>query len=96
MENSPRYLPQAQRPSTLNRCVGTLKNGYVRNIPLPRVLQPQVQSASLVTSSTSQVTADPHDTCYSQVPCVPMWGNLARFLAGLGRSNLTFSPVWLI
>ncbi len=27
MENSPRYLPQAQRPSTLKGCVGTLKNG---------------------------------------------------------------------
>jgi hypothetical protein len=36
MENSPRYLPQAQRPNTLKGCVGTLKNGYVCNVPLPR------------------------------------------------------------
>ncbi len=29
-------------------CVGTLKDGYVRNVPLPRV--PQIQSASPTTS----------------------------------------------
>ncbi len=94
MESSPRYLPWAQRPSTLKGCVGTLKNGYIRNVPLPRA--PPVQSASLLTSSTSWVTADPHDTCYSQAPQVPTWGNLARSLAGLRRSILTFSPVQLM
>ncbi len=67
--------------------VGTLKDGYIRNVTLPRA--PQVQSASLVTS-TSQVTTDSYDTCYPQVPHVPTWGNLARLLAGLGRSILTF------
>ncbi len=34
---SPLELPRAIRPSTLKRCVGTLKDGYVRNVPLPRV-----------------------------------------------------------
>jgi hypothetical protein len=43
-ENSPLELPRAQRPSTLKGCVGTLKDGYIRNVPLPRV--PQEQSAS--------------------------------------------------
>jgi hypothetical protein len=37
MNNSPRILPRAMRPSTLKGCVGTLKDGYVRNVPLPRV-----------------------------------------------------------
>ena len=33
LENSPRVLPRprAARPSTLKGCVGTLKDGYVRN-----------------------------------------------------------------
>jgi hypothetical protein len=35
----------------LERDVGTLKNGYIRNVPLPRA--PQVQSAGLVISSTN-------------------------------------------
>ncbi len=37
-ENSPLELPRAIRPSTLKGCVGTLKDGYVRNVPLPRVV----------------------------------------------------------
>ena len=47
-KNSPLELPRAIRPSTLKGCVGTLKDGYVRNVPLPRV--PQIQSASPTTS----------------------------------------------
>ena len=49
--NSPLELPRAIKPSTLNGCVGTLKDGYVRNVPLPRV--PQIQSASPTTSHES-------------------------------------------
>ena len=37
MDNSPRFLPRAMRPSTLKGCVGTLKDGYIRKVPLPRV-----------------------------------------------------------
>jgi hypothetical protein len=33
MKNSPRVLPQAERPSALKGCVGTLKDGYVRKVP---------------------------------------------------------------
>jgi uncharacterized protein YlzI (FlbEa/FlbD family) len=36
-------LPRAIRPSTLKGCVGTLPQGYIRNVPLPRV--PRGQSA---------------------------------------------------
>ena len=37
MDNSPRFLPRALKPSTLKGCVGTLEDGYVRKVPLPRV-----------------------------------------------------------
>ncbi len=68
--------------------VGILKNGYVRNVPLPRA--PRIQS-------TSHVTNQPHtDTCYSQESRVPMWCDLFRSLAGLGSNILPFSPVWLM
>ncbi len=36
-ENSPLELHWAQRPSTLSGCVGTLQDGYICNVPLPRV-----------------------------------------------------------
>jgi hypothetical protein len=64
-ENSPRVLPRAVRPSTLKGCVGTLQNGYIRNVPSPRVA-PRIQSATHVTGHG----ADPN-TCYSQVPRDP-------------------------
>ncbi len=47
--NSPLELPRAIWPtSTLKGCVGTRKDGYVRNVPLPRV--PRRQSVSHDTS----------------------------------------------
>ena len=50
--NSPLKLPHAiLRPSTLKGCVETLQDGYVCNVPLPRV--PQIQSASPTTSHES-------------------------------------------
>jgi hypothetical protein len=83
---SPRELPRAARPSTLKGCVGTLQNGYVRHVPLPRV--PWIQSISLVTVP---------GTCYSQVPKVPTWSNIGRSLQGLGkRQLLPLFPRWLI
>ncbi len=51
-DNSPLVLPRAIRPSTLKGCVGTLPTGYVRNVPLPRVLIRQ--------SPTSQVSQVRH------------------------------------
>ncbi len=41
--NLPLVLPRAVRPSTLKGCVGTLPQGYVHDVPLPRV--PVQQSA---------------------------------------------------
>ena len=63
----------------LQTCVGTLKDGYIRKVPLPRV--PRIQSASHMQHM--------HDTCYfTQVPRIPTWSDLTRSLAGLGRSVL--------
>jgi hypothetical protein len=55
-KNSPLELPRAIRQSTLKGCVGTLKDGYIHNVPLPRVQR--IQSASDYTNTTqSQVDA---------------------------------------
>ncbi len=90
MENSPRFLLGVQKPSALKGCVGTLDDGYVRNVPFLRA--PQIQSASHVTcyrAITRDTVTEPGtntDNCYSQVARVPMWGNLMmRLLAGLDR-----------
>ena len=98
-ENSPKYLPRAKAPSTLKGCVGTLKDGYIRNVPLPRV--PQLQSASLATHGPSNkyVLAGTASaiTYYSQVPRVPTWSDLTRSLSGFGRRTpLPFFPVRLM
>jgi hypothetical protein len=87
-ENSPRYLTRALRPSTLKGCVGTLQNGYIRNVPLPRVA-PRVQSTSHVMSQG----AEPR-TCYSQVPWVLTCSKHSRALTGLGGTGPSlFFPV---
>ncbi len=35
-KNSPSLLLRASKPSSLKGCVGTLPQGYIRNVPLPR------------------------------------------------------------
>ena len=81
--NSPRVLPRAERPSALKGCVGTLKDGYVRRVPLPRA--PRTQHASHVSSHVRHM----RDTCYlEQVPRIPTWSDLSRSLVGLGRNML--------
>ena len=85
--------------------VGTLNDGYIRNVPLLRA--PRIQSASHVTcygANTSDAvmeTGTNTDTCYSQVARIPMWGDIMmRLLAGLDRCVCTciipFSPGWLM
>ena len=97
-EDSPQYLPRAVSPSALKGCVGTLKDGYIRKVPLPRV--PQIQqstSVQHVVASVVPATRISSDTCYLQVPRVPTWSDLVRSLSGLGRRSLRpFSPVWLM
>ena len=58
--------------------VGTLKDGYVHKVPLPRV--PLIQYADTCYSA--------------QVPRIPTWSDLTRSLVGLGRNVLLpFSPL---
>ena len=52
-KNSPRYLPRAAAPSTLRGCVGTLANGYIKSVPLPRV----TARAAHVTAVTNRCQA---------------------------------------
>jgi hypothetical protein len=95
-KNSPQYLPRAVRPSTLKGCVGTLEDGYVRKVPLPRV--PRIQSASLVVSA--MIHKNPAHTGYLPIARIPVWSNSLGLLAGLGRCIdrciLPFSPVRLM
>ena len=99
-ENSPMYLPRAIAPCTRKGCVGTVKDGYIRNVPLPRV--PRIQSTStLATLEPSRCIMVRHEpsrctmvgnastiTYYSQVAQVPTWSNLTRSLSGFGRRTL--------
>jgi hypothetical protein len=85
-KNSPLELPRAIRPSTLKGCVGTLKDGYVCNVPLPRV--PQIQSAShdtsheLIAPSRCIQTGTPlpdYLSVFSWIPTLPKLGRLLGF-----------------
>jgi hypothetical protein len=81
MSTSPTVLPRALRPSALKGCVGTLKDGYVRKVPLPRA--PRIQHAN------SSVLGQEHDTCYyAQVPRIPTWSDLKGSLTSLDRRTL--------
>jgi hypothetical protein len=93
MENYPRFLPCATRPSTLKGCVGTLKGGYVRNVPLPRI--PQRQSTSPVACAATLTEST--DTHYSKVPRIPTWSEITSSLKGLGKTEIMpFFPRWLV
>ncbi len=81
-DNSPLVLPRASKPSSLKGCVGTLPEGYVRNIPLPRV--PKIQRAR-----SHQVTKIPD--YYKDSYAVPKY-DITRKL--VGSSAYAFSPAW--
>jgi hypothetical protein len=53
--------------------VGTLENGYVRNVPLSRI--PQIQSTSQV--ATALTSRESHVTCYSWITLIPTWSELS-------------------
>jgi hypothetical protein len=63
--------------------VGTLKDGYIRKVPLLQA--PQIQHTSHVASSVMATD----DTCYLvTVPRILTWSDLVRSLPGFGRSTL--------
>jgi hypothetical protein len=71
--NSPLLLPRVKVPSALKGCVGTLDDGYISKVPLPRA--PWIQSPGHVTCATvmEHVTSD---TRYLQAPHIPTWRDL--------------------
>jgi hypothetical protein len=80
--NSPLVLPRASRPSTLKGCVGTLPQGYVRNVPLPRI--PLRQS-----TSSNQIHMIPE---YYEVPHgVPPYDTSRSIVE---NAAYAFSPAW--
>ncbi len=75
--------------------VGTLKDGYIRRVPLPRV--PQIQSAKQIAASTSPVVCatihrNPTHTGYSPIAWIPTWSDLIESLSGLGRCIERYIP----
>ena len=58
-KNSPRYLPRAAAPSTLRGCVGTLANGYIKSVPLPRVTA-RAAHVTAVTARRQALTPVPY------------------------------------
>ncbi len=77
--------------------VGTLKDGYLRKVPLPRA--PLRQSSELAAVTTDSQIPDRQIAnlvpAYSQVPRVPTWSDLTRSLVGdLGARTLRAS--WLM
>jgi hypothetical protein len=83
--NSPLELTRAIKPSTLKGCVGTLKDGYVRNVPLPRVV-PQIQSASPTSSCESiapkaGIPLPGYFHVPSWIPTLPKLGSIPSGLA---------------
>jgi hypothetical protein len=82
-QSSPLVLPRAIRPSTLKGCVGTLPQGYIRNVPLPRV--PRGQSAK----SQTQVHTIPN---YYETPyVVPTYVSPRSIVESAAYA---FSPAW--
>ena len=92
-EKSPVELPRAHRPIILKGCVGTLKDGYVRNLPLPWV--PQIQSASPTTSHESIAckTGVPLPGYLHNPSCIPTLPKLGSILGFSQRLLWPFSSL---
>ena len=75
--NSPLVLPRAVKPSTLKGCVGTLQDGYVRNVPLPRV--PREQRASPELNAPIGIPLLGYFKPSKWIPTLPRVGNAIGF-----------------
>jgi hypothetical protein len=93
--DSPRVLPRALKPSAMKGCVGTLKDGYLCEVPLPRV--PRNQS-NIPVACKSIVTVNPQATGYLQDTRIPLYkNNLKRLLLDVSKLVLApSSPRWLM
>ena len=68
--------------------VGTLKDGYIRRVPLPRV--PPIQSTSPVACAT--IHRNPTHTGYSPIARIPTWSDMIESLSGFGRCIERYIP----
>ncbi len=62
--------------------VGTLKDRYIRRVPLPRV--PRIQSTSSPVACAT-IHRNPIHTGYLPIERIPTWSDLIESLSGLGR-----------
>ena len=81
-KNSPLELPHAIQRSTLKGCVGTLKDRYIGNVPLPQV--PQIQSASSTMSHELiapkvGISSPGYLHAPSWIPTLPKLGSILGF-----------------
>jgi hypothetical protein len=79
--NSPMELPRAKTPSTLKGCVGNLPEGYIHDVPLPRVPQDQ---------STFQSRVPPVHTIpgyYKDMYVIPMYNGTCRIGERVALAN---------
>jgi hypothetical protein len=65
--------------------VGTLKDGYLRKVPLPRV--PHGQSIIPV-AATATFPVHPQDAGYLPDPRIPLYNNLTRLLLDASKLYL--------
>ena len=56
-DNSPRLMPRAAAPRALRGCVGTLKDGYSKTSPLPRVNPNKVNHSRIPLALLSRALA---------------------------------------
>ena len=77
-ENSPLVLPRATRSSTLKGCVGTLKDRYVHNVPLPSVPREQRAGPEL-TAPKDRIQLPGYSLLPAWIPTLPKLGNLLGF-----------------
>ena len=68
-----RDRPRARARATARvRAVGTLKDGYIQRVPLPRV--PPIQSTSPVACAT--IHRNPTHTGYLPIARIPTWSDM--------------------
>ena len=84
-EHTPLVLPRATLASTLKGCVGTLPKGYIRNVPLTRVLI--LQSISSETRHQVHMIPDYYKGTY----IVPTYNSPHSIVE---RAAFAFSPAW--
>jgi hypothetical protein len=77
-ENPPLVLTRATRPSTLKGCVGTLQDGYVCNVPLPRVPREQ-RAIPEPTAPKDRIQLSGYLQLPSRIPTLPKIDNILGF-----------------